>query len=62
MLGFVKNWLRPPLLLVVTTDKAVAGEAFLKRLWEIQGPVKATPKDIGRNGWENCREGLVIHF
>ena len=50
----------PPL--VVTTDKAVAGGAFLKRLWEMQGPVKATPKDIGRNGWGNCRGGLVIHF
>jgi len=29
----------PPL--VVTTDKAVAGGAFLKRLWEMQGPVQA---------------------
>ncbi len=27
--------------LVVTTDKAVAGGAFLKRLWELQAPVKA---------------------
>jgi len=27
--------------LVVTTDKAVAGGAFLKRLWDMQGPVKA---------------------
>src|SRR4029453_18042236 len=25
----------------VTTDKAVAGGAFLKRLWELQQPVKA---------------------
>lgn len=29
----------PPL--VVTTDKAVAGGAFLKRLWDMQEPVKA---------------------
>src|SRR5262245_21850644 len=29
----------PPI--VVTTDKAVAGGAFLKRLWEMQEPVKA---------------------
>ena len=29
----------PPIL--VTTDKAVAGGAFLKRLWELQQPVKA---------------------
>src|SRR5262249_21375472 len=29
----------PPL--TVTTDKAVAGGAFLKRLWELQEPVKA---------------------
>ena len=29
----------PPV--VVTTDKAVAGGAFLKRLWEMQEPVKA---------------------
>jgi len=29
----------PPM--VVTTDKAVAGGAFLKRLWEMQEPVKA---------------------
>jgi len=29
----------PPL--VVTTDRAVAGGAFLKRLWELQEPVKA---------------------
>src|SRR5437773_7598975 len=50
----------PPL--VVTTDKAVAGGAFLKRLWEMQGPVNATPKDIGRNAWGNCRGGFVIHF
>ena len=46
----------PPL--VVTTDKAVAGGAFRA----MQGPVKATPKDIGRNGWGNCRGGLVIRF